>query len=154
MVKNFGSKKLRQKGYCKGLVKKTLVNVVTYIANHQWLINSKTKPTKQFQTSMNIIIQTPYFPGFVLCHMVIACCLIIAWCTVEFMIHGYHKYISKLLLESGLELLKYYNIDILTLIFTRNKLKHSSCCCVRLMLQKQENWQKKLVNYYDLPNLL
>jgi len=36
--------------------------------------------------------------------------------TVESIIHGYHKYISKLLLESELVLLKYCNINILTLI--------------------------------------
>jgi len=36
--------------------------------------------------------------------------------TVESMICGYHEYISKLSLESELDLLKYCNIHILTLI--------------------------------------
>jgi len=59
----------------------------------------------QFQTSMNIIKQTLYFPGFVLCHMLVVCYLMMARCTVESMIHGYHEYVSKLSLESELDLL-------------------------------------------------
>jgi len=51
-------------------------------------------------------------------------------------------YISKLSLESELNFLKYCNIDILTSILMQNKLKCTSRCCVHLMLQKQENWQK------------
>jgi len=43
MVKNFGSKKLWQKGCCKGLVKKPLANVDLH---RQSLINSKTKPNE------------------------------------------------------------------------------------------------------------
>jgi len=56
MVKTFGSKKLWQKGCCKGLVKKALVNVDLHcqspIINY---ITIKQSRTKQFQTSMNII---------------------------------------------------------------------------------------------------
>ena len=99
---------------------------------------------KPFQTSMNIIKWTPYFPGFVLCHVLVACCLMMVGCNVESMIRGYHKYnyISKLSLESELDLLKYCNIDILTLILMQNKLKCTSRCYAHLVLQKQENWQK------------
>jgi len=46
MVKNFGSKKVWQKGCCKGLAKK-LWQMMTYITNYQPSINSKTNP-KQF----------------------------------------------------------------------------------------------------------
>ena len=38
--------------------------------------------------------------------------------------------------------LKYCNINILTLIQARNKLKLRSHCYVHLILQKQDNWQK------------
>jgi len=46
--------------------------------------------------------------------MLVACCLMMAGCTVESMIRGYHKYtyeqtIGKLLFESELDLLKYCN---------------------------------------------
>jgi len=44
MVKNFGGKKVWQKGCCKGLVKKTLVNVDLH---YQSTINSNMK---QLQT--------------------------------------------------------------------------------------------------------
>jgi len=64
---------------------------------------------------------------------------------VESMMHGYHKYISKLSLESELNLLKYCNVNILTSILTQNKLKRTSCCCARLMLQKwgigEKSWR-------------
>jgi len=53
-----------------------------------------------------------------------------------------HECISKLLLESELDLLKHCNIDILTSILTQNKLKCTSHCCACLKLQKQENWEK------------
>jgi len=109
--KNFGSKKVWQKDCCKGLVnrllerfgRKKLWRMSTCIANH-WL-TIKQSQMKQFQTSMNIIKRTPYFPGFVLCHVLVACCLVMVRCTVESMICGYHEYISKLSLESELDLL-------------------------------------------------
>ena len=113
-------------------MKKKLANVDLH---HQSLINSKTKPN-------DAIPSTLYFPRFVLCHVLVVCCLLMARCTIESMIHGYHQYISKLLFQSKLDLLKYCNINILTSILTQNKLKCTSCCCARLMLQKQENWQK------------
>jgi len=86
--------------------------------------------------------------------VLVVCRLMMARHTVvQSMIHGYHEYISKLLLESELDLLKYCNIDTLTSILMQNKLKHTPCCCVCLMLQKMGNWQKKLVNCCDLSNL-
>jgi len=39
---------------------------------------------------------------------------------IESMVHGYHKYINKLSLESELDLLKYCDIDILTSILKQN----------------------------------
>jgi len=137
VVKKFG-----KKGYCKVLAKKTLANVVTV----------KRSRTIQFQTSMNIIKWTPYFPGFILCHVLLACCLMMARCTVESMIRGYHQYISKLSFESELDLLNVANIDILTSILTQNKLKRTSRCCVRLMLQNRNIGEKKLANCCDSPN--
>jgi len=143
--KNFDDKKVWWIGCCKGLSKK-LWWMLTCIANH-WLTVKQSR-TKLSQTSMSIIKQTLYFPGFVLCHMPVVYCLMMARCTVESMICGYHEYISKLLIESELDLLKYCNINILTSILMQNKLKCTSCCCVHLMLQKQENWQKRtLVNW-------
>jgi len=112
MVKNW------QKGSCKGLVKKTN-------CNHQSSISNKTKPKKQFQTFYEHNKWTPYFTGFVLCHMLVACCLMMVRCTVESTIRDYHKYISKISLESELDLLKYCNIDMLTLIIMQNKFKRS-----------------------------
>jgi len=50
----------------------------------------------------------------------------------------YKQTISKLSLESELDLLKYCNTDILILVFTQNKLKCTSCCCVRLVLQNRK----------------
>jgi len=99
VVKKFG-----EKGYCKALAKKTLANqcwLVLPIAPH-WLILKQSR-TKQFQTSMNMIKRTPYFP-FVLyiCHVLVACCLMMARWTVQSIIRGYHQYISKLSLESEL----------------------------------------------------
>jgi len=74
--------------------KKTLANdMLTCIANHQSSINSKMR---QFQTSTNIIKRTLYFPGFVSCHMLVACCLMMARCTIESMICDYYKYVNKL----------------------------------------------------------
>jgi len=64
MVKNFGGKKFGEKTAAKDWRKK-LWRMLTCIANHKLTVKrSQTK--KQFQTSMNIIKQTPYFPGFVL----------------------------------------------------------------------------------------
>jgi len=110
----------------QGLVKKNFGEcwLALPIINH-WL-TVKWSRTNQFQTSMNIIKRTPYFSGFVLCHMLVVCCSMMARHTVESMIHDYHEYISKLSLESELDLLKYCNIDILTSILTQNKLKHTS----------------------------
>jgi len=87
--------------------------MLTYIANRPSLINSKQSRTKQFQTSMNIIKQTPYFP-FVLCHVLVACCLMMARWTVQSIIRGYHEYISKLLLETELDLkiLQYHYVSV------------------------------------------
>jgi len=98
--------------------------------------------TTRIQTLMNIIKQTPYFPGFVLCHVLVACCLMMVRCTVESMICGYHKYISIQLFESELDLLKYCNIDIRTLILMQNKLKHTSRCYVYLVLQNRKISEK------------
>jgi len=52
-------------------------------------INSKTK---QCQTSIDIIKQTLYFLGFILCQLHVD--VMMARCTIEPMIHGYHKYVS------------------------------------------------------------
>jgi len=89
-----------------------------------------------------------------LCHVLVACCLMMARCTVESaMIRGYHQYISKLSFESELDLLKYCtNINILTSILTQNKLKCISRFCMRLMLQNRKIGKKKLANCCDLPN--
>jgi len=100
---------------------------------------------KQFHSLMNIIKRTLYFLGFVLCHLLVACCLMMARGCV-YIIYDCGVYdpwlSSKLSLESELDLLKYCNIDILTLILMQNKLKCTSCCCMCLMLRKQKNWQK------------
>jgi len=144
-VKNFGGKKVW---------KRLLQRIGEKNFGKCWLrqssISNKAKLNESIQTSMNIIKQTPYCSGFVLCHMLVACCSMMVRHTVESM--NYHKYISKLSLESELDLLKYCSIDILTSIFTQNKLNHTSCCCMRLMLQKWK-WAKKLANCCDLPNL-
>jgi len=50
--------------------RKKLWRILTYTANHQSSINSKMK---QFQTLMNTIKRTPYFPGFGLCYSLVAC---------------------------------------------------------------------------------
>jgi len=94
---------------------------------------------------------TPYFPGFILCHVLIVCYLMI---TVESMICGYHEYISKLSLESELDLLKYCNIDILTLILTQNKLKHTSLCCAHLILQNRKIGELEVIYQICLTSLL
>jgi len=100
------------------------------ITNHQLTV--KQSRTIQFQTSMNIIKWTPYFPGFILCYMLVACYLMMVRCTVESMICGYLSF------ESELDLLKYCNIDILTSILMQNKLKHTSHFYAFFMLQKQK----------------
>jgi len=84
-------------------------------------------------------------------HVLVACRSMMARCTVESMIRSYHEYISKLSLESELDLLKYCDIDFLTSILTQNKLKHTSRCCAP-HVTKMGNWQKKLANCCDLPN--
>jgi len=76
---------------------------------------------------------------------------------LESMIHNYLEYISKISFESELDLLKYCNINIFTSIHMQNKLKYTSCCCMRLMLQNQENWQKSwqiVVIRQSLPKFL
>jgi len=80
--------------------------------------------------------------------MLVVCCLMMARHTVEFMIHGYHKCYR---FKSELELLKYCNIVILTLILTQNKLKCTSCCCTP-HVTKNGKLAKKLANCCDLPN--
>jgi len=63
LYNDVGSKKVWQKGCCKGLAKKTLASVDLHC---QSSINSKMKLNEAilYQT----IKQTPYFAGFVLCH--------------------------------------------------------------------------------------
>jgi len=61
--------------------------------------------------------------------------------TVESMIHGHHEYISKLLLESELDLLKCYNIDVLTSILTQT-IEAQLTLLRTPHVTKQENWQK------------
>jgi len=82
-----------EKGYCKVLVKKTLVNVDLHrqfpiiltvkqsrtmqISNH---INSKMKPNDtilNIDELMYIMKRTPYFSGFILCHVLVVYCLMI-----------------------------------------------------------------------------
>jgi len=58
--------------------------------------------------------------------------------TVESMIRGYHDNISKLLLESELDILKYCNINILTSICMQNKVHLTLLCLPHVT--KQENW--------------
>jgi len=84
-----------------------------------------------------------------LCHVLVVCCLMMVSRTAESMIRGYHEYITKLSLESELDLLKYCNMDILTSILTENKLKCTSHCCACLMLQKM----KEVANCCDSSNL-
>jgi len=125
----------------QGIGEKTLANVDL---NCQSSINSKMKLNKSIPNinEHTVIKRTPYFSGFALCHMLVACHLMMARCTVESMIHGHHEYISKLSLENELDLLKYCNIDILISILTQNKLKCTSHCCAHLMLQKWEIGEK------------
>jgi len=151
-VKNFDGKKFGEKGatkdWQKNFGKCWLASTIT---NH-WL-TVKWSWTNQFQILMNVIKWTPCFSGFVLCYMLVACCSMMVRLTVESMICSHHEYISKLSLKSELDLLKYCNIDILTSILIQNKLKHTSCCCMHLMLRKMGNGWKKLVNCCDSPNL-
>jgi len=83
------------------------------------------------------------FSGIVLCHVLVVCCLMITRCTVESMICGYHEYISKLLLESELNLLKYCNIDILTSILMQDKNKVHFTLLVVPHVTKNEKLAKK-----------
>jgi len=139
IVKKFG-----KKGYCKVLAKK-LWRMLACITNFQSSINNKTKLNDAIPNIDEHKKRTLYFPGFILCHMLVACCLMIVRCTVESMICGCHQYVSKILFESELDLLKCYNIDILTLILTQNKSKRTSRCCACLMLQNRKigkkSWQ-------------
>jgi len=124
-------------------VKKTLVNVNLHC---QSLINSKTKPNKSIPNINEHNKMNSVFFRIFLCHVLVVCCSMMARCTVEPMICDYHEYISKLLLESELDLLKYCNIKILTLILMQNKLKRSSHCCMpKLPISK------KLANCCDSP---
>jgi len=61
------------------------------------------------------------------------------------MICGYHEYISKLLLENEMDLQYQYP-------YLDPYAKQIKVQCAHFMLQKQENWQKKLANCCDLPN--
>jgi len=58
----------------------------------------------------------------------------------------YDSWLSRIYkLESELDLLEYCDISILTsTILSQNKLKHTLCCCMHLMLQKMGNWWKKV----------
>jgi len=101
--------------------------MLTCIANRQSLINNKTKlneaiPNNDEHNKMNSVFSR-------ICVVPHASIVLfdddegyvyILSMTVESMIHNYHYYISKLSLESKLDLLKYYNIDILTLILMQN----------------------------------
>jgi len=65
MVKNFGDKKVWQKGCCNGLAKK-LWQMLTYIANHQSTINSETKPSKEIPNYSLAHMARPLFWHWVL----------------------------------------------------------------------------------------
>jgi len=105
-VKSFGGKKVWWKDCYKGLVKK-LWWMLTCINNHQSSINGKTKPNKLIPNINEHNKINSIFSEFVLCHMLVAhvaCRSMMARHTVESMVCGYHEYISKLLLESELDL--------------------------------------------------
>jgi len=143
-------KKLWQKSRCKALAK-ILWRMLTYIAIRQSSINNNTKPNKAIpninehnktNSVFSSICLVPHASSMLFDDGERYVYIYVLSMTVESMICGYHKYISELLLESELDLLKYCIIDILTSILMQNRLKLTSCCCTRLMLQKQENWQK------------
>jgi len=115
--------------------KKTLANVDLH-ANRQLSINSKTKPNESIPNIDEHNKTNSAFFRICLRHVLVVCCSMMARCTVKSMIHGYHKYNKQTITWKWTGPLKYCNIDILTLIQTRNKLKPSSHCCTRLILQK------------------
>jgi len=70
------------------------------------------------------------------------------------MICGYREYISKLSFESELVLLKYCNIDIPAYLDPYTKqIKVYLILLHAPHVTKQVNWQKKLSNCCDSPNL-
>jgi len=135
---------------------KKLWRMLTCIANFQSLINSKMKPNDTIP-KINEYNKTNSI--FSLCHVLVMCCLMMARCTVESMIHGYHQYISKLSFENEPDFLKCCNIDILISILRQNKLKRTSRCCACLMLQNRNIgkkvgellWFAKYAKVFSLP---
>jgi len=101
---------------------------------------------------MNIIKWTLYFPGFVLCHVLVACCLMMARWAVESMMHGYHQYISKIITWKWTKALKILQYWYPYLNPYAKLLKHISCCCSMCLKLQKGIWQKKLANCCDLQN--
>jgi len=102
---------------------------------------------------MNIIKRTPCFSGFVLCHLLVACCSMMVTGEAHCRVYDlWLSWIYEQTIACRLDLLKYCNIDILTLILMQNKLKCISYCCTHLILQKWGIGKKKLVNCWDSPN--
>jgi len=93
---------------------------------------------------MNIIKRTTYFPGFILCHVLLACCLMMARCTVESMIHGYYQYISKLSFESELDLLKCCKYRYPYLDPYAKQIKANFTLLRAPHVTKQQYWRKKV----------
>jgi len=93
---------------------------------------------------MNIIKWTLYFPGFVLCHVLVACCLMMVRCTVDCRIYDLWLLwmYKQTIAWKWTGPLKHCNINIVTSILTQNKLKCTSCLCSHLMLQKWEIGKK------------
>jgi len=132
-VKNFGGQKVWRKGPLQGIGEKNFGEywLASPIFYHRLTVkwcNSEYQWTKK---------RTPYFPGFVLCHVLIVCCLMMTRCTVESMICGYYEYTYKqTIIWKWTGPLKHCNIDIVTSILMQNKLKHTSHWCACLTLQK------------------
>jgi len=120
--------------------------MLTYIANRQSSINSKTKQNEVIPNNDEHNKTNSVF--FRICLVLHASSVLFDDGEVHCRVYDLwlsqicKQTFGKLSLESELDLLKYSNIDILTLILMQNKLKHTSHCCTHLMLQKQENWQK------------
>jgi len=107
------------------------------IANHRLTVNESI-PNIDKHNKTNFI----FFRICLALRALVVCCLMMARCSVDSMILGYHEYISKLSLESELDLLKYSNIDILTSILMQNKLKHTHVDACASCYKKLGNWQK------------
>jgi len=85
--------------------RKKLWWMLTCIANRPSLINSKTKPNEAIPNTDEHNKTNFIFSICIICHVQVACCLMIARWTVQSIIRGYHEYISKLSsLESKLVL--------------------------------------------------